>query len=77
MTDTKFEAMNLEEQKDLAKRLADVSDVLDFDASFKIVRFDPSKAEELIDNWERSRKRQEEFDRISERRRLALREEFG
>jgi hypothetical protein len=69
--------MNAEERKDLAKRLASVSDVLDFDAALRIARFDPGKAEELIDNWERSRKRQDEFDRISERRRLALREEFG
>jgi hypothetical protein len=69
--------MNVEERKDLAKRLANVSDVLDFDAALKIARFDPRKAEELIDNWEKSKERQEEFDRISARRKLALREEFG
>lgn len=77
MTDIKFSAMSDMEKRDLARRLADVSDVLDFDTSLEIARFDPARAEELIHNREETEKRQEEFARLRERMRRTLREEFG
>ncbi|HEU5063372.1 MAG TPA: hypothetical protein VFT79_09515 [Solirubrobacterales bacterium] len=64
--------MNEQEQIDLAKRIADVSDVLDFETAFKIVRFDPARAEELIRNREEEKRWKEEFARVREGRRRAL-----
>ncbi|HEU4461112.1 MAG TPA: hypothetical protein VFR75_00830 [Solirubrobacterales bacterium] len=69
--------MNEVEQRELARRLADVSDVLDFETSLEIAQFNPARAEELIRNREETEKRQEEFARLREGMRRALREEFG
>lgn len=77
MTSSSFSAMNEQEQRDLARRLADVSNVFDFEKALRVVEFDPVEAEKLIHMREESQKRQEERARLRERRKLALREEFG
>jgi hypothetical protein len=77
VTDRKFIAMNKQEQRELARRLANVSDVLDFEAALEIVEFDPTKAEELILMRKESEKRQEKRARLREQRRRALIEDFG
>ncbi|MGN6557373.1 MAG: hypothetical protein ACTHLH_05105 [Solirubrobacterales bacterium] len=64
--------MNEQEQRDLARRLADVSEVLDFEAALRVVRYLPAKAEELLRMHKESEKRQEERARARERRELAL-----
>ncbi|HEX5984422.1 MAG TPA: hypothetical protein VFY69_09475 [Solirubrobacterales bacterium] len=64
--------MNEREQRNLARRLADVSDVLDFEAALGIVQFDPARAEELIRNREEGKREEEEFDRLRARRRALL-----
>jgi hypothetical protein len=69
--------MNEQEQRDLARQLADVSEVLDFETAFELVQCLPAKAEELLRMHRESEKRQEERARGRERRKLALREEFG
>jgi len=77
VTDRKFIAMNKQEQRDLARRLANVSDVLDFEAALEIVEFDPTKAEELILMRKEHERRQEKRARLREQRRRALIEDFG
>jgi len=68
--------MNEQEQRDLARQLADVSEVLDFEAALELVQCLPAKAEKLLRMHRESEKRQEERARARERRQLALRELF-
>lgn len=72
MTDSKFETMNEQEQRELARRLAEDSEVLDFEQALEIVQWKPAEAERMLRMGEESKKRQEEFARNSERRRRAL-----
>ena len=69
--------MTEREQRDLAWRLADGSEVFDFERALELVRRRPEKAETLIRMREEDAREQEEIDRARERRKLALREEFG
>ncbi|MGN6255540.1 MAG: hypothetical protein ACTHO8_11265 [Solirubrobacterales bacterium] len=64
--------MSEQEQRDLARRLADASNVLDFETALQIVQFDSAKAEELLRNREEEKKTREEFARIRAERRQAL-----
>lgn len=68
--------MTEREERDLAWRLADGSDVFDFEKALDFVQFSPAKAEKLIREREESQKRQEERARAFERLRLAARELF-
>ena len=77
MTDSSFRAMDEREQRDLARHLANTSEVLDFEGALKIVKFRPAEAERLLRMREEMAKWEEERSRLRERRRLALREEFG
>ena len=77
MTSSSFDAMNEQDQRKLARRLAEASRVLDFDAALQIVQFDPAKAEQLLRNREDEKRTQEEFARLRERRERAFIEEFG
>lgn len=77
MTGSRFDGVGEQEQRDLAKRLTDAAEVVDFEAALRIVEFDPGRAEELIAMRERHERRQEEFARVREQRKRALREEFG
>jgi hypothetical protein len=74
MTNGRFTAMNDQEQRKLARRLADDSEVFDFEMALRIVQRRPAEAERLIRMGEEGRERQEEFARSSERRKQALQE---
>lgn len=69
--------MTEREKRDLAWRLAEGSEVLDFKKALRIVEFNPAEAERLIRMREEDERREEERARLREARRLALREEFG
>lgn len=58
--------MTEREERDLAWRLADGSNVFDFEKALEFVQFDPAKAEKLIRKREETRKQQEELDRAYE-----------
>ena len=59
--------MTEREKRDLAWRLTEGSDVFDFDKALELVEFDPARAEKLIRMRERTKRRQEEHDRVYER----------
>ncbi|HEY6730935.1 MAG TPA: hypothetical protein VI039_07915 [Solirubrobacterales bacterium] len=69
--------MTEQEKRDMARRLARGSKVFDFEKALEFVKSRPAEAEELIRNREETKRTGEEFARLRERRRLALREEFG
>jgi hypothetical protein len=69
--------MTEREERDMAHRLADGSNVFDFDGALILVQRDPAKAEGLIRMKEETLKLQEERARAREGMRRALREEFG
>ncbi|MGN6276515.1 MAG: hypothetical protein ACTHNP_11405 [Solirubrobacterales bacterium] len=69
--------MTEREIRDLAWRLADVSEVFDFDKALEFVRFEPAEAEELIRARKESQKRMAELDRAYERLHRAVLQEFG
>jgi hypothetical protein len=69
--------MSTQEQRDLAHRLAEASNVLDFEAALEVVQFDVKQAERLLRNREEEKETEEEFARLRERRRQAFIEEFG
>ena len=69
--------MTERESRDLAWRLAEGSNVLNFEKALQIVEFDPAEAERLIRMRVENEKRDEEQARLREARKIALREEFG
>jgi hypothetical protein len=69
--------MTEREEKHLAQRLADDSDVFDFDRALELVRRRPADAEKLLRMSEEMERRQGERARLRERRRRALIEDFG
>jgi len=77
MTSGNFAAMNEVEQRDLARRLWEGSEVFDFDTALELVRRRPNEARELLQMDVEMRRRQEERDRARVRRRQALIEDFG
>lgn len=69
--------MDEREQRDLARRLAEGSESLDFERALRIVQMRPADAERILRRREETAKRQAERDRARERRKRALIEEFG
>lgn len=69
--------MTEREQRDLAWRLADSSDVFDFEIALELVKRKPANAEKLIRDREQTERHAEELARLRERRRRALIEDFG
>jgi hypothetical protein len=69
--------MTDQEQRSLAWRLAEDSNVFDFDRALELVRRRPTEAEKLIREREEMKKSQEERARARERMRQAFIEEFG
>jgi len=59
--------MTEREQKDLARRITEISNVFDFDMALELVQTMPGEAERLIRMHEERLKRQEELDRAYER----------
>lgn len=76
MTGDRFDEMNEQEQRDLARRLSEISDVLDFETALRVVQFDSAQAKRLIRMQEEDEKSDKELDRAREERRRALLE-FG
>ena len=68
--------MTEQERRDLANRLADGSEVIDFEMAREIVRRRPADAEKIIRMREETARTQEEFARQQKRRRQALIEDF-
>jgi hypothetical protein len=66
--------MTEQEKSDLARRLADLSEVFDFHGALRVVEHDPANAEELIREKEESRKRMEDLAEAHRRLILAARE---
>jgi hypothetical protein len=66
--------MNEQEQRNLARRLADTSDVFDFEKALELAQSRPAEAERLLRMREESKQRQEERARALERLHLATRE---
>jgi len=69
--------MTEREERDLAHRLTENSNVFDFDRALEVVKLRPAEAEKLVRMDEEIAKRQEERARARERRRQAFIEEFG
>lgn len=69
--------MTEREERNLAHRLADGSNVFDFDRALVLVQEMPAEAERLIRMKEETARRQQERARALEGMRQALREEFG
>jgi hypothetical protein len=69
--------MTEQEERNLARRLADGSRVFDFAKALEFVKHSPSEAEEMIQNREETKRTEEEFARQRERRRQAFIEDFG
>jgi len=65
------------EQRDLAHRLAEDSNVFDFDRALEVVQRRPADAERLLRMKEENAQRQAERARARERRERALIEDFG
>jgi hypothetical protein len=69
--------MDEREQQELAKRLVEGSEVLDFERALLIVQFRPADARRILRMREETAKRQEERAHARRRRKQALIEEFG
>jgi hypothetical protein len=69
--------MNDQEQRDLAKQLADSSEVFGFNTALEIVKRRPADAEKLLRMREKTAMRKEEMERARERRKRALIEDYG
>ncbi|HYQ79601.1 MAG TPA: hypothetical protein VEP91_10890 [Solirubrobacterales bacterium] len=69
--------MTERELRDLAWRLADGSEVFDFDLALEFARDSPAEAEELIRERETMERNAEEFRRLRQERQRALIEDFG
>jgi hypothetical protein len=77
MTRANVNAMDEQQQRELAKRLADTSEVFGFDTALEIVKRRPADAERLLRMRERMAQQQVEMDRGRERRKRALIEDYG
>jgi hypothetical protein len=69
--------MTEQEERSLARRLAEGSSVFDFERALELVRRRPVEAERLVRMREEFATGQEERARAREQRRQALIEEFG
>ncbi len=66
--------MTEREKRDLAWRLADDSDILDFDKALELVEYRPAEAERLIRDREEMRELMDELARANQRLKLAAQE---
>jgi hypothetical protein len=64
--------MTEQEQRDLAWRLAEGSEVFDFQRALEVVRWRPEEAEKILRMREEDRQSREAFTRAREQRRRAL-----
>jgi hypothetical protein len=66
--------MTQQEERDLARRIAEGSETFDFDLALVLVQRRPAEAKRLIRNRERMRKAMEKLDRAYEGLHRAARE---
>jgi hypothetical protein len=69
--------MTNREQRDLAWRIAEGSEVFNFETALELVQQRPSEAEKILRMREATKRTGEEFARARERLRQALIEDFG
>jgi len=69
--------MTEREQRDLAKRLVEGSEVFDFEMALEVARRRPAEAEKILRMREEHARSRKERARLRERRRRALIEDFG
>lgn len=69
--------MTEREQRDMARRLSEDSDVFDFDLALELVQSSLADAEKILRMREKNKLSQEERARGRERRRRALIEDYG
>jgi len=77
MTRGSVKTMDEQEQRQLAKFLADTSEVFGFDTALEIVKRRPADAERLLRMRERTARQQKEMERGRARRKRALIEDYG
>lgn len=77
MTSGNFAAMNEAEQREMARRLWEGSEIFDFDTALELVRRRPNEARKLLQMDAEMERRQKEGDRARERLHQALIEDFG
>lgn len=69
--------MNEVEQRDMARRLCELSERFDFDLALELVQMRPTKPQELLDMHAKMERRQEERTRSLKRLHRALIEDYG
>jgi hypothetical protein len=74
VTDLKFEAMDEREQRELARRLANISESYDFETALRVVQARPADAEQMLRDREKRKKLLDELARANERLHLAAQE---
>ena len=77
MTSDTFEPMNESEQRDIARRLWEGSNVLNFETALEIVKRRPNEARKILQMRAESERRQAERARGQERLRQAFLEDYG
>jgi len=77
MTEANVTTMDEREEHDLARRLAEGSEVFGFDTALEIVKLRPERAREILRMREEMARAQAERRRGRERRRRALIEDYG
>jgi hypothetical protein len=77
MTNIRVAEMHETEHRDLARKLSEGSDVLDFEKALEIVQWRPDKAREILHLRAETQQRKEEMERGRERRKRALIEDYG
>jgi hypothetical protein len=77
MTSDSFKAMNESEQRDMARRLWEGSNILDFETALEIVKRRPNDARKILRMRAETERRQAERARGQERLRQALIEDYG
>jgi hypothetical protein len=74
VTDVKFGGMTEKEHRDLAWRLAEGSEVFDFEKALEVVQWDPARAEKLVRDRERRKMLLEELAQANRRLHLSAQE---
>lgn len=69
--------MTEREMRNMAWLLAEGSEVFDFDTALELVQRRPAEAEKILRMRAESKRTEEEFARLRERRRRAFIEDFG
>jgi len=74
VTNGSFASMTEREQRDLARHLAEGSEIFDFEKALEFVRFDPVEAKQMVRDRERGKQLLEELARANRRLHLSARE---